>query len=387
MWIVMNNGFLSQEEINSLLSGETSFEEPSIELTSKEKDMIAEIGKASMESAAKTLEMITGQPVTIASPVLSISSLTELKESIDLPYLALEVKYISGIEGINLLIHRAKDAQVIASLMMGGDGKVIGDELTEIDESAVSEAMNQMIGSSATTMSGILGRSINISPPISKVWKDNAAVLLDGIENDAKLIKVSYSMKIGDLVDSNIIQLLSFDTGKSIADIMASKEKKAEPAPAPAPQKQVQAQQPAQSATVSASASTSTPVQMPSYSAPQEYYNEPERPRQNIEVQQATFQPLNDGGSRSLPKNIDLILDVPLEISVVLGRTRKCIKDVLNLSTGSLIELDKLAEEPVEVLVNGKTVALAEVVVVGENFGVRITSIVSNTERLKTFSK
>jgi flagellar motor switch protein FliN len=380
MWIVMNNGFLSQEEINSLLSGETSFEEPSIELTNKEKDMISEIGKSSMESAAKTLEMITGQTVTITSPVLSISSLTELKESLDLPYLALEVKYISGIEGINLLIHRAKDAQVIASLMMGGDGKTIGEELTEIDESAVSEAMNQMIGSSATTMSGILGRSINISPPISKVWKDNSAVLLEGIEDDAKLIKVSYTMKIGDLVDSNIIQLLSFETGKGIADIMASKEKKAEPAPAPAKQA------PAQSQT-QATSSSQTAAQMPSYAAPQEYYSEPERPRQNIEVQQATFQPLNDGGSRAMPKNIDLILDVPLEISVVLGRTKKCVKDVLNLSTGSLLELDKLAEEPVEVLVNGKTVALAEVVVVGENFGVRITSIVSNTERLKSFGK
>jgi flagellar motor switch protein FliN len=382
MWIVMNNGFLSQEEINSLLSGETSFEEPSIELTSKEKDMISEIGKASMESAAKTLEMITGQTATITTPVLTISSLTELKESLDLPYLALEVKYISGIEGINLLIHRAKDAQVIASLMMGGDGKTIGEELTEIDESAVSEAMNQMIGSSATTMSGILGRSINISPPISKVWKDNSAVLLEGIEDDAKLIKVSYTMKIGDLVDSNIIQLLSFETGKGIADIMASKEKKAEPAPVQ--QKQAPAQAQAQSAPA---ASSQAPAQMPSYAAPQEYYSEPERPRQNIEVQQATFQPLNDGGSRSMPKNIDLILDVPLEISVVLGRTRKCVKDVLNLSTGSLLELDKLAEEPVEVLVNGKTVALAEVVVVGENFGVRITSIVSNSERLKSFGK
>jgi flagellar motor switch protein FliN/FliY len=83
-------------------------------------------------------------------------------------------------------------------------------------------------------------------------------------------------------------------------------------------------------------------------------------------------------------KNIDLILDVPLEISVVLGRTKKSIKDILSLSNGSLVELDKVADEPVEILVNGKRVAFGEVVVVDENFGVRITSIVSNAERIKS---
>jgi flagellar motor switch protein FliN/FliY len=104
-----------------------------------------------------------------------------------------------------------------------------------------------------------------------------------------------------------------------------------------------------------------------------------------IEVQQAAFQPLeSQGNTEVVPKNIDLIMDVPLQISVVLGRTKKKIKDILNLGTGSLIELDKLAEEPVEILVNGKKVAYGEVVVIDENFGVRITGIVSNEERIKS---
>lgn len=356
----MNNGFLSQEEINSLLSGDMSFGDDSQDsLSGSEKDMICEIGKTSMESAAKTLEMITGNPVKIESPVVSITTLSELRNDEELPYMSLEVKYISGIEGINLLINKIRDAQVIASLMMGGDGKVEGDEISEIEESAVSEAMNQMIGSSATTMSGVLGRSINISPPVSKIWKTADEIMLDGVEENKKLIKVSYKLTIGDLVDSHIIQLLNVETGKTMAEIMESKNKKPEPTPAPKAASTASAAAPAQKA--------------------------PEKRQPQVEVQQATFQPIKETASKDLPKNIDLILDVPLDISVVLGRTKKSIKDILNLTTGSLVELDKLAEEPVEVLVNGKSVALGEVVVVGENFGVRITSIISNAEKLKSF--
>ncbi len=122
-------------------------------------------------------------------------------------------------------------------------------------------------------------------------------------------------------------------------------------------------------------------------SMPPQNYGAPQMMEKPIEVQQASFQPLNAGFSQALPKNIDLIMDVPLEVSVVLGRTRLNIREILNLGTGSLIELDKLAEEPVEILVNGKKVAYGEVVVVDENFGVRITSIVSNEEKIKSLGK
>ena len=105
--------------------------------------------------------------------------------------------------------------------------------------------------------------------------------------------------------------------------------------------------------------------------------------QQPVEVHQAAFEPLVPQSNVPPIKNIDLILDVPLDISVVLGRTKKSIQDILNLGTGSLIELDKLAEEPVEILVNGKQIALGEVVVVDENFGIRITNIVSSVERIK----
>lgn len=370
----MNNGFLSQEEINSLLSGETSFSESNDDenLTDRDIELLCNIGAASMEAASQTLAMITNLEVNIKTPVVMATTLSDFKESIDTPYMSLEVKYVSGISGTNLLINKIKDAQVIANLMMGGNGIVETEELSELEESAVSEAMNQMIGSAATSMAGILSKAVNISPPTSKVWKEKSEVNFENIDMDQKLIKISYSMTIGDLVDSDLIQLFPFKTGREIVEAMEGKENKNSN------------EQNAQSHTQARKLEEAVGI---SSRGPETYERPIEKSQPQVEVHQASFQPLTDSGTSHIPKNIDLILDVPLEISVVLGRTKKCIKDILNLGTGSLLELDKLAEEPVEILVNGKRVAFGEVVVVGENFGVRVTNIVSNIEKVKSLER
>lgn len=380
----MSNGFLSQEEIDSLLNGGSlSSDMPQEELLSDtEKDLLGEIGNISMGSASTALSTIINQQVNITTPVVTVSTLNKLKNSFEVPNIALEVKYTSGIVGENLLIMKVTDAAIIANLMMGGDGKVENVQLTEIEESAVSEAMNQMIGSAATSMATMFAREVNISPPNSKVWSDNTSSLTDTIDENEDVIQVSFRLTIGDLVDSTIMQILPMETAKKIVSIMMGNE-----TPEYEPQSQtVQAQIPTQ-----APAPEAAPVYEKSREVLTETYSEPVRevraPQPQVEVQKASFQTLTDTSSAHMPKNIDLILDVPLEISVVLGRTKKNIKDILNFGTGSLIELDKLAEEPVEILVNGKIVAFGEVVVVDENFGVRISSIVSNTERIKSLSK
>lgn len=400
----MSNGFLSQEEIDALLNGggEDTPPEPSEEtktseetpetsdktelpaLTDIERDLLGEIGNISMGSASTALSTIINQQVNITTPVVSMTRLKDLKDEFEVPNVALEVKYVSGIVGENLLVMKITDAAVIANLMMGGDGNVEegAANLSEIELSAVSEAMNQMIGSAATSMATMFMREVNISPPVSTVWNDLKSPVAKGISEDEPIIKVSFSLAIGNLVDSTIMQILPIATAKKIVSIMMGQESpegeasvQTEPQSVPqeqAPQPQVQQNQPQQ-----------TQVQ---YQAPpqQAIYEKPiEAPK--VEVKQAAFQPLAPAGpSAEMPKNIDLILDVPLDISVVLGRTKKNIKDILNLGTGSLIELDKLAEEPVEILVNGKRVAYGEVVVVDENFGVRITSIISSEDRIKS---
>ena len=367
----MSNGFLSQEEINSLLNGGNDNDKKDDQinnLTDIEKDMLGEIGNISMGSASTALYQIINQKVNITTPVVSVTTLREIKETFDAPTVVLDVEYTSGIIGRNILIINVKDALVIANLMMGGDGTVEQHELSELEISAVSEAMNQMIGSAATSMATMFSREVNISPPISKLWVSKEEVLSDQIAEDEEIVKVSFTMKIGELVDSYIMQILPIATAKKIGAIMMGTEEKEEKKVVTEPQTRVEAQAPQTKKEV----------------AQVEAKPIIERPQPKVEVHQANFEPLDNSVNASAPKNIDLILDVPLDISVVLGRTKKKIKDILSLSTGSLIELEKLAEEPVEILVNGKKIAFGEVVVVDENFGVRITSIISNAERIKS---
>ncbi|BDR67506.1 flagellar motor switch phosphatase FliY [Clostridium tetani] len=408
----MNDGFLSQDEINSLLNGENSDNSEFIEedkenvdevvedaghveeetLSDLEKDLLGEIGNISMGSASTALSNIIKQQVNITTPVVSATTLNKLKNTFEVPNIALEVKYTSGILGENLLVMKITDAAVVANLMMGGDG-IVKDvtSLSEIEVSAVSEAMNQMIGSSATSMATMLGREVNISPPISKIWDDLTSPLSENIDENETIIKVSFKLNIGTLVDSQIMQLLPMEMAKKIVAIMMGEDIQEEIGEEVMPEiPQVEETQHDLDITGGEELSK-TQVEMQREQAT--YTNESptyhrETPRvqeKPIDVQEAIFQPLQQTSKgEELPRNIDLIMDVPLDISVVLGRTKLNIKEILNLGTGSLIELDKLAEEPVEILVNGKPVAFGEVVVIDENFGVRITDIVNNVEKIKS---
>ncbi|MBU5488447.1 flagellar motor switch phosphatase FliY [Clostridium sp. MSJ-8] len=224
----MSNGFLSQEEINSLLNGESGNDDKNAgntnsseeELTANEMDMLGEIGNISMGSASTALYQIINQKVNITTPVVSVTTLGEVKKTFDAPTVVLDVEYTTGIVGRNILIIRIEDAAVIANLMMGGDGKVETHELSEIEISAVAEAMNQMIGSAATSMATMFSRKVDISPPASKLWKDENDILTDSIPEDEKIVKISFRMTIGDLVDSNIMQVLPISTAKKIGAIM-----------------------------------------------------------------------------------------------------------------------------------------------------------------------
>lgn len=389
----MDNGFLSQEEINALLAGEVDGADNSGEeqksnenedLTEIEKDILGEIGNISMGSASTALSTIIGQTVNITTPTVAITTLNELQKTFEVPNIALDVQYVSGIDGGNLFVMKITDAAVIANLMMGGNGVLENtvEELSEIEISAVSEAMNQMIGSAATSMATMFAREVNISPPTSGIWDEDTQQLSQVIDKDQPIIRVAFNMTIGELVDSKIMQVLPMKTARTIINIMMGEDSGAEE-----PTTAEEYIEPIQQAPVE----EKTIEQQVEYREPQNVQSTYEIPNNidtsPVNVKQANFAPLQSTGTQDMPRNIDLILDVPLDISVVLGRTKKNIKDILELGVGSLIELDKLAEEPVEILVNGKKVALGEVVVVDENFGVRITSIISSEDRVRTLGK
>ena len=372
----MSNGFLSQEEIDLLLKGTEEIVEPT-KISETEKDLLGEIGNISMGSASTALYQLINKQVNITTPKVRITTLREIKEEFKYPNIILDVKYISGITGRNILIMQTKDAAVIANLMMGGDGQVSTSHLSEIDISAVQEAMNQMIGSAATSMATMFSREVNISPPKSKIWESMEQTITENIPENEQIVEVCFDLKIEGLLQSNMMQILPIDTAKKIVSIMMGEEESKEETK----DKIVNEELP--STTYINENQFDINNFLNAEEAITESFNE-KKNENSIEVHGASFETLIQGEVSEPNRNIDLILDVPLDISVVLGRTKKSIKDILDLSTGSLIELDKLAEEPVEILVNGKKIAFGEVVVVDENFGVRITSIVSGTERIKS---
>lgn len=393
----MSNNFLSQEEINALLAGEDmsanengSTESAAETITDIDKDLLGEIGNISMGSASTALYQLINQQVNITTPIVTVTTLKEIKDGFETPNIVLDIEYIKGIIGRNILIVKIADGLVISNLMMGGDGNITdAHELSEIEISAVSEAMNQMIGSAATSMATMFGRKVDISPPSAKIVTDGNMPISEAIPEDEPIVRVSFKMTIGDIVDSNIMQIFPISTAKNIVAIMTGEDKPAESVNAEsakaAPKEEIQSKEiHEQQPNNMAAAQPQYYEQQPQYNMQPQYYEQPQqRMQQPVEVHSAAFEPLVSQNGVPPIKNIDLILDVPLDISVVLGRTKKSIQDILNLGTGSLIELDKLAEEPVEILVNGKQIALGEVVVVDENFGIRITSIVSSVERIK----
>lgn len=377
----LSNGFLSQEEIDSLLNGNVvdNIDDKEPELISDiEKDLLGEIGNISMGSASTALYQLTNKQVNITTPRVNVTTLRKIKDSFNYPNIILDVEYISGIIGRNILIMQTKDAAVIANLMMGGDGIVNTTELSEIEISAVQEAMNQMIGSAATSMATMFSREVNISPPKSKIWKTITETITEEIPEDDPIVEVKFDLTIEGLLNSSMMQILPIETAKKIVAIMTGEEEQEEAA--------VTSEVEIEPEKIEVYNNAPADINEKSINIEEEVREEIniKRDEKPIEVHKASFGELKQGNVGESHRNLDLILDVPLNISVVLGRTKKSIKEILDLSTGSLIELDKLAEEPVEILVNGKKIAFGEVVVVDENFGVRITSIVSSAERIKS---
>lgn len=398
--------YLSQEEIDALLKqasmdnqGET---EKTVDdyLTPLEQDALGEIGNITFGSAATALSTLLNKKVDITTPKVSIIVRSKFEEEFPKPHVAIHVEYVDGFEGMNSLVIKIRDAQVIADLMLGGEGNPQDEELNEIHISAVQEAMNQMMGSSATSMSTIFNQFVNISPPGIDILNMTDGNGLNSLPPDETLIKISFRLKIGDLIDSTIMQLLTVEFAKDMvsrlingSEPQAVEEQPVTSAPVAAPEPVMPAQQPMYEQPVynqppPAAMQPQVPNQAYGNMPMGQGYNEPHHlggmAGRHTNVQPVQFSNLSSPAYGQVDENnLNLLMDIPLKVTVELGRTQKQIKDILELSQGSIIELDKLAGEPVDILVNNKLIAKGEVVVIDENFGVRVTDIVSQWDRIQ----
>lgn len=372
------SGSLSQAEIDAMLKGTGDQAAPSTSNGLDEQtkfDIIGEVGNISMSQAATTLSAILNRRVSITTPRVNKVRFGTILAGLSAPKVAATVSYKAGLVGTNLMLLEVSDATIIADLMMGGDGQPATQQFTELELSAVAEAMNQMIGSASTAMATMFSRMVDILPPSVSLWEQGVEMDYGGLKESDDIYAISFNLSVEGVIESEIMQIFTEEVVADIAGAMLGDT--------------AENIRPPQAAPVAPSAPT-PPVQpepvvvQPTFATPQPTLiatQMPEPPKPSVSVSHAAFQPLTSSGATD-GDNLDLILDVPLDLSVVLGKSRKSIKEILALNTGSVVELDKLTEEPLEILVNGKLIATGEVVVINENFGVRITNILSQKQRL-----
>lgn len=424
-------GILSQEEINALLSGadvdndeqtemsdQTEVAEekeaeaakyvPSITITKDEEDAIGEVGNISLGSSSTALSTLLSKEVQITTPKVEVFNYDAfLKVAGYEEKVLIQIEYRTGFVGLNVLLIDKTDAILIGDLMMGNDGNTPPAELDDMYLSAVGEAMNQMMGSSATALAGMFSKEVDIMPPKLTVTgteelKDTTAFFR---END-EFITVAFDMEIENLIKTKIYQVMGVKFAKNlISELYESmnsvpadnknEEKKSEKI-----ENQQGNMEPAANNSYAAHSGSDLgqnysqdnnfgqqgqmnfdPQQMMMMQQMMQQMMM-QQPQGNVNVQPAQFMNFGKSKVREMHANMDMIMDVPLQVTVELGRTRMLIKEILDLGPGSIVELDKLAGEPVDILVNNKLIAKGEVVVIDESFGVRITDIISKMERM-----
>lgn len=396
----MTNDMLSQEEIDALLKGESSNEikmefqdEESEEILSEiEIDALGEIGNISMGTAATTLSTLLNRKVNITTPQVTMTNFDELADDYILPFVAIDVSYKEGLEGSNILILKSDDAKIITDLMMGKEDFDISRDITELDLSAVSEAMNQMMGSTATSLSEMFMRKIDIKPPKAiEITFSEGKNVIDLFNSPLAIIKISFRMVIGDLIDSNIMQLVPLEFGKNLVKkLTGTSETYYEEPHAEAIEEQVindkiqynnsddiiEEQQ--YNINDTPEMDTRTVARTDNIN----YNNVNMVNEEKVVVKKPEFKSFDNSSGFSQNASIDLVGDIPVEITVELGRTHKKIGDILEFGQGTVIELDKLVGEPLNIYANGRYIAKGEVVVIDDNFGVRVTEIQNTNKKI-----
>lgn len=411
-------------------------------LSALEIDAVGEILNISLGSSATAISNLLGTRVDITTPVVNVVSKEEFEMGRIEPAVGVEITYVAGLEGSNVMLLKRHDVKVIVEMMMGFE---VPDEefvLDEINISAVCEVMNQMMGASATALSEFLGRMVNISTPVSFELKDEKEFVDKYFTDNSPWVVVSFVLKIADKLESEFFNVMPIQLAKSLVAGFLPEEADETPAPEPMPapepttsssssggvlsQEEIErllnggvseepAPAPAPAQTAAAQPTQAAPVQpapaapvQPAPTAPASYAGGAEMAQmmqmqmqmmQQMMQQMMTMQQQPQKKEAPQPKtinvqpsvqpnlhqdavlddeqeeNMELIMGVPLDISVEIGRTQKRVKDILEFTKGSLIVLDKLAGEQVDLFVNGRCIARGDVVVVEDNFGIRITEI------------
>lgn len=365
---------LSQDEINALLSGE-SFSAPSSDLSVEDSHVLDEILGIFANAQSSVFEMLAGKEVKVSPKDVSVSSQTELKAKLPETPFVFRVTF-GGLDDIPLIFAvERRGALTLADLMMGGEGKELPEEASELYLNAAQEGLSQVVGSSFTSLSGLLGGRRLMPENTSSALEAEDWLPFPKEVADSKLWTAMTEVQIEGLEPFFICIALPLESAKTIINAMHGAMGAQQPA-ASAPQASTSTASPSPAQGIPSGGAMAASASMPSSPT-----LGMQRPGPVVDVHPAEFTPLTPSAVASGGSKIDMIADIPVRVTVELGKTRKNISDILNMTTGSVIELDKMAGEPVDVLVNGKLIAKGEVVVIDENFGVRITEVLNTTSK------
>lgn len=407
-----------------------------------EIDAIGEIMNISLGASATAVSTMLGTAVNITTPIVKVLDRAEFEFKKLEPAVGVEIAYVKGLEGKNIMMFSRNDVRIIVGMLMMEEIPEEEFELDEMNRSAICEVMNQMMGSSATALSEFLGTTVDISTPVSFEVEDEASFKDNYFPEGETRVVVRFSLEIEGQLQSEFMNIMSTELAKRLlepyADVFGAAADtpepeqpapvQAEPEPAPEPQPaSVQAEPqpaPVQAEPQPAPEPQPVPVQPEPQPAPQPipqqpvYQTAPVQPVYQAapdpmmlqllnQMQQSQMQmmemmnsmkakeaqrssepslihPMNsqrlqDEGESGVEEktNQEMLMKVPLEISVEIGRTKKLVKDILEFTQGSLVVLDKMAGEQADLYVNGQCIAKGDIVVVEDNFGIRITEIVA----------
>lgn len=379
-----------------------------------EKDAIGEIMNISMGSAATAVSELLNAKVWITTPQVDVCKLREVQIERLEPAICVKIEYIKGLTGSNLMVLRQDDVQLILNQLMGMPLVVSKDfEFDELNISAVSEVMNQMMGASATALSDFLGVSIDISTPTPYILDKLSLSDMKEFDSDDEVVAINFDLTIDGVIKSEFKSVMSTDLAKYIASKMLGEQMAAaeavpeQPAPAPVqqpvqapppvqqqtPQQQQMPQQQMQQMPQQQMMQQGMQQQMPQqgampmgYGYPPQYgygyppqYGYPQPQPMNVQnVQLGSFEPQELNLTGDQKDNLQLLMGVPLEITVEIGSAKRKVKDILEFTQGTIIELERQAGAPVDVVVNGNLIAKGDVVVIDDNFAVRITEIIKS---------
>ena len=367
----MVDEFLNQDEIDALLSGAPS--ESGGKLSQADTAAMAEVAGIVGTAAANVVGMLAGRDVS--ADVLEQLEIpqSDMAAKIDGSKIFVYSMTLGGMDSSPArLLTSERGALALADMMMGGDARELPGEANDLYLSAAQEGLSQLIGSALTSLSGLLaGTRLSADSSASALFDAPDWLPFPDLSADTVIWVGRINLNIADVEPFVLDVSMPLDNALAIAaKIREATAPKEEPAPAPKPAQTQTAPPPVSHA--------SPPTPPPQYQAP------PPRPQAPVDVKPVEFAELGGTDFAGSQGNLDLIVDIPVRITVELGRTRKTIGEVLALGPGSVVELNKMAGEPVDVLVNGKLIARGEVVVIDESFGIRVTEVVSKAERIRS---